>query len=135
MSRPPRRKRAWRVRLGARSRAAGRWCEWVAAAWLMARGWQILGFRLRTAAGEIDLLARRGGVLAVVEVKRRATIAAALEALGPWQRRRLLAAAQVLAARRPSLAGLDVRLDLFAFAPGCLPRHFPGLIVDEPMGS
>lgn len=135
MSAAPRRKRAWRVRLGARSRQAGRWCEWAAAAWLMVRGWQILGFRLRTAAGEIDLLARRGRVLAVVEVKRRASIAAALEALGPRQRRRLLAAAQALAARRPALAGLDVRLDLFAFAPGCLPRHFPGLIVDEPMGS
>lgn len=135
MSAPPRRKRAWRVRLGARSRAQGRWCEWLAAAWLMARGWQILGFRLRTPAGEIDLLARRGPVLAVVEVKRRATIAEALAALGPRQRRRLVAAAAGLAARRPALAGLDVRLDLFAFAPGCLPRHFPGLIVDETTGS
>lgn len=129
---PLRPKRPWRMRLGARARRQGRWAEVVAAAWLMAHGWQVLGFRLKAGPGEIDLLVRRGRVLAVVEVKRRATLAAALESLGPAQRRRLLAAGRALMARRPALRDLDLRLDLFAFAPRCLPRHFPGLIVDEP---
>lgn len=89
----------------------------------MAKGYRLLGFRLRTRAGEIDLLALREGVVAVVEVKRRRTLAEALEAVSWGQRRRLAAAARSIAAGRPELAGAPVRLDLIALAPGRLPRH------------
>jgi len=91
----------------------------------MAKGYRILGFRLKTPQAEIDLLALRGGVLAVVEVKRRTTIAAALEAVSADQRDRLRRAGANLAARRPGLQGAAVRLDLIALAPGRLPRHSP----------
>ncbi len=124
-------KRPWRVRLGARSRAAGRLAEVWAALWLMAKGYQVLGFRLKAGPGEIDLLARRGRTLAVVEVKRRETLEAAIDSLMPAQRSRLLKAARALAARRRGLQGLDLRLDVFAFAPGHFPRHFRGLIVED----
>jgi|GEM_PF-124379 len=97
--------------------------EWLAALWLMSRGYQILGFRLKSRAGEIDILARRGRVLAVVEVKRRATMAAALTALGPQQLARLRASGQAVARGRPGLAGLSLRLDMVALAPGRIPRH------------
>ncbi len=113
---------ARRIR-GGKAREDGRASEFVAAFWLMATGWRILAFRLKTPQGEIDLLARRGRVLAVIEVKRRATIEAALEAVGHRQRQRLRAAAENLAAKRSDLAGLSVRLDLIALAPGRLPRH------------
>jgi putative endonuclease len=89
----------------------------------MARGYRILGFRLKTPQAEIDLLALKGGVVAVIEVKRRRTLAEALEAVSYAQRRRLLAAAEGIRARRPDLAHLPVRLDLIALAPGRLPRH------------
>ena len=108
---------------GGRARKDGRASEFVAAFWLMATGWRILAFRLKTPQGEIDLLARRGGVLAVIEVKRRRTIAEALEAVTRRQRLRLRAAAENLAAKRPDLARLSVRLDLIALAPGRWPRH------------
>lgn len=114
-----------RRRRGGRARQDGRWAEVVAALWLMARGWRILGFRLKSREGEIDLLARRGQVLAVVEVKRRTTIEAALAAVGPAQQARLVRAAKAVAARRPDLAGLFVRLDMVALAPGRWPRHIP----------
>lgn len=110
---------------GAAARLAGRKGEVWAAIWLMAKGYRILGFRLKTPQAEIDLLAMRGSVLAVVEVKRRASLAAALEAVGSDQRQRLRRAGVTLAARRPSLAGASVRLDLMALAPGKLPRHIP----------
>ena len=97
--------------------------EWLAALWLMGRGYQILGFRLKSRAGEIDILARRGKILAVVEVKRRATLAAALTALGPQQLARLRASARAVARGRPALAGLTLRLDMVALAPGRFPRH------------
>ena len=110
---------------GAAARAAGRRGEVLAALMLMAKGYRILGFRLRAPQAEIDLLAKRGGVLAVVEVKQRADIETALEAVSVDQRERLRRAAVTLAARRPSLAGASIRLDLIALAPGRLPRHIP----------
>ena len=122
--------RPWRRDLGARSRRAGRLAETVAAAWLLLKGYQILGFRLRSGRGDIDILARRGRVLALVEVKRRETPEAALDSLGRDQRERLIRAGQALVQKRKSLAGFDLRLDVIAFAPGHLPRHFRGLIVD-----
>ncbi len=108
---------------GARARDQGRAGEWIAALWLMAKGYQILGFRLRTRQGEVDLLVRRGKVLAVVEVKRRATLALALDAISHTQRERLLRAGRSLAANRPALRHLALRLDLIALAPGAFPRH------------
>lgn len=114
-----------RTRRGAIARRAGRRSEWVAAAWLMAKGYRILGFRLKTPQAEIDLLAVRGRVLAVVEVKRRADLLSALEAVGRDQRERLRRAGASLAAKRPRLSGASVRLDLLALAPGRLPRHIP----------
>ncbi len=112
-----------RRRRGTAARLTGRRAELLAAILLMAKGYRILGFRLKTPQGEIDLLARRGGVLAVVEVKIRATLEAALEAVGAEQRRRLRRAASQIAARRPGLRQARVRLDLIAMAPGRWPRH------------
>lgn len=51
----------------------GRQAERLAGWWLRLKGWQIVGRRLRTPAGEVDLVARRGSMLAFVEVKARAT--------------------------------------------------------------
>lgn len=114
--------RSERGRLG---RLAGRRGEVWAAVWLMLKGYRILGFRLKTPQAEIDLLALRGRVLAVVEVKRRRTLLEAMETVTFDQRERLRRAGAMLAARRPSLAGAAVRLDLIALAPGRLPRHSP----------
>lgn len=114
-----------RAARGAAARLSGRRSEVVAAVWLMLKGYRILGFRLKTPQAEIDLLALRGRTLAVVEVKRRMDIATALETVTFDQRDRLRRAGAMLAARRPSLAGAAVRLDLMALAPGRLPMHIP----------
>ena len=108
---------------GLAARRSGRRAEIFCALWLMAKGYRILGFRLKTPQGEIDLLAQKGGVIVVVEVKRRVSLETALAAVTWRQRERLVRAAQGLAARRPALAGAAVRLDLIALAPGRLPRH------------
>ena len=110
---------------GTAARLSGRRGEVLAAVLLMAKGYRILGFRLKTPRAEIDLLAVRRGVLAVVEVKRRTTLAAALETVTFDQRERLRRAGLALAASRPALKGASVRLDLIALAPGRLPRHIP----------
>ncbi|MGH7022082.1 MAG: YraN family protein [Caulobacteraceae bacterium] len=108
---------------GTLARRDGRRGEMLCAVLLMAKGYRIIGFRMKTAQAEIDLLAVRRGVVAVIEVKRRTSMEAALEAVTPRQRDRLLAAARSIAVRRPDLADAPVRMDLIALAPGRWPRH------------
>ncbi len=112
-----------RVLRGAKARRDGRRAEWLCALILMAKGYRLLGFRLRSPLGEIDLLAAKAGVVAVVEVKRRRTLEEALSALSFKQRERLRRAARAAVARRPNLRDAPIRLDLFALAPGRWPRH------------
>jgi len=112
---------------GTLARRSGRRAEVWVALWLMARGYRLLGFRLRTPQGEIDILARRGGVVAVIEVKRRTDIEAAREAITWRQHERLRRAAESLTTRRPDLAGLPIRIDLVALAPGRWPQHIPDI--------
>ena len=108
---------------GREARRTGRRAEVFCALWLIAKGYRILGFRLRTQQGEIDLLALRRGVVVIVEVKRRADLADALDAVGWRQRERLRRAALSVTARRADLAGAAIRIDLIALAPGRRPRH------------
>ncbi len=111
---------------GTAARQSGRRAEWLAALWLLAKGYRILGFRLKTQQGEIDLLVQRGEVLAAVEVKTRASLETALEAVSLQQRQRLRRALTSFAARRDALKTARIRLDLMALAPGRFPRHIPG---------
>ena len=110
----------------ARRRAAlrrGRWAERLAALWLIAKGYRILARNQRTPFGEIDLVARRGRVVALVEVKTRTTPAAAREALRPMQQQRIARAGAWYVARRPPLQGFDVRCDLVVVAAWRRPVH------------
>jgi putative endonuclease len=86
--------------------------EEVAAKELVAEGWVVRARRLRTPAGEIDLIAERDGLLAIVEVKTRPTLAAAAGALAPRQRARLLAAAEIALAAHPDWGRAGVRFDV-----------------------
>lgn len=86
--------------------------EAIAAAALQADGWIVLAQRLRTDAGEVDLLAERDGVLAVVEVKARARLTQAAQAVSPRQRARLLAAAEIILVDHPEWGRAGVRCDI-----------------------
>ena len=110
---------------GAKAHSEGLGAETLAALWLMLRGWRVLGMRMKTPMGEIDLLVRRRAVVAVVEVKRRRTLDEALGAVSRAQRGRLRRAGQTLVARRSDLVGCSVRLDLVAIGSRRLPRHIP----------
>lgn len=108
------RRRAWRY---------GRLGEMLCAGVLIAKGYRVLARRRRTAAGEIDIIARRHGVLAFVEVKARRDAGHAVAAVGPRQRRRIERAAGAFVGRRPELAGLDWRFDVMVVTPWGWPRH------------
>ena len=101
-----------RARRGRVAQALGVGAETLACDALCKDGWIILGRRLRTAAGEIDIAAERDGVLAIVEVKARPTLAEAAFALSARQRRRLLLAAEILLAEHPDRGREGVRFDV-----------------------
>ncbi len=106
-----------------RAYGRGRRAETLAACWLRLKGYRILARGFRAPAGEIDLIARRRGVLALVEVKERPSLGDAHAAIQPRQRRRIERAAEVFLQRNPALAGLDVRFDAVLLAPRRLPHH------------
>jgi putative endonuclease len=101
----------------------GRRAETLAAWWLRFKGYRILARGFRVAAGEIDLIARRGRLIALVEVKARPTLDQARNAILPRQRERIARAAEVFLQRHPELAGLSLRFDVVLLAPGQRPHH------------
>jgi putative endonuclease len=107
-----------------RAERRGRFAEWMCLWHLRLRGWRIVAQGWRCPAGEIDIVARRGRVLAIIEVKSRGEVAVAAHALTPRQRRRIARAAEALLISRPDLGGLDLRFDLMLVAPKRLPRHW-----------
>lgn len=124
---PPAIKADWRQAAGGRAFRDGHGAEWIAAAWLVLKGYRILGFRLKAPGAEIDILAQKGPILAVVEVKRRRTPGEARLALSADQRERLRLAGERLLRQRPGLRGLRLRLDIVTLASGRFPRHRRGL--------
>ncbi|HTI79937.1 MAG TPA: YraN family protein [Acetobacteraceae bacterium] len=75
-------------------------------------GFTVLAQRLRTAAGEIDIVAATPDLLSIVEVKARPTLADAAFALGRRQQARLLAAAEIMLAEHPEWIRRGMRFDL-----------------------
>jgi putative endonuclease len=114
----------------------GRRSETLAALMLMLKGYRILGRRVRSRFGEIDLIARSpSGILCFVEVKARDATEVAIESVRMSQQVRIGRAAQLYVAHRPALAAKGVRFDVVTVAPGRLPRHFPGAWHPEEWGG
>ena len=105
-----------------RAERAGRIGETAPAWWLRLKGWQVLARRVRTPLGEVDLVVRRPGLVAFVEVKARATAAELDFAIDHRRLARVAAAAELLASTymRP---GDDMRVDVILLARGRHLRH------------
>ncbi|ADZ68476.1 YraN family protein [Polymorphum gilvum] len=126
MSQPPAgpdldRRRAYRLGLGAETLAA-----WA----LRLKGWRILARRFKAGPGEIDLVARKGNIVAFVEVKARRSRDAALEAITPASRRRIVRAAKVFVARHPKAVFHTLRFDVVLVVPGRWPEHIEDAFPD-----
>lgn len=106
-----------------KSEAAGRRAERLAAWYLRAKAYRILGQRFKTPMGEIDLIAKRGASLVFVEVKQRASERAAREAITPNQRARILKAAGLYLAQNPQFMHCEQRVDALLLVPGRWPVH------------
>ncbi len=115
MSQAPRR-RAYRF-----GQFAETLCVWS----LRLRGYSVLARRFDARVGELDIVARRGGVLAIVEVKARRAGDDGDDGdmLTTHQCSRIERAAEAYVARHRQLAGLDMRFDLMVVRPWRPPRH------------
>jgi putative endonuclease len=110
----PERVAAFRTGLSAEARAA---------ALLIAKGYRILAKRFRTPHGEIDIIARKRGLVAFVEVKARASLDDAAYAVTPRQQQRIIDAAQAWLMAHPDHAEFELRFDAILVAPRSMPRH------------
>ena len=97
--------------------------ESIAVLLLRLKGYSVIARRYAVSGGEIDLIARRGGSIAFVEVKARADLDDAATAISATKRRRIARAARVWLSRNPWAAGLTLRGDAVFVAPRRLPRH------------
>ena len=104
----------------------GRGAETLGCWYLRLHGWRILARRARVPGGEVDIVARRGRVLAFIEVKARATENEAALALDEWRLRRVAVAAERLAPRYLN-DGDDLRIDALFVVPGRWPKHLPNV--------
>lgn len=118
---------AARRQRGIKSRKRGKWAEVLCVLSLSLRGWRVMDRAVvtgrGTGAGEIDIIARRGRVLAFIEVKARPDLDQAAAAISPAQQQRLVRGAEAYLARHPQFAGLEPRFDAMLVAPGRWPRH------------
>lgn len=97
--------------------------EWLAAIALMAKGFRIVARRYRTKLGEIDLIARRGDLVLIVEVKARKTLIEAMDAIRRQSERRIEGAADLWLSRQRDHAKLSLRFDMVAVLPWRWPVH------------
>ncbi len=104
----------------------GRTAETIACWYLRLHGWHILARRARVPGGEVDIIARRGRMVAFVEVKARAEAETAAFALDEWRLRRVVVAAERLAPRYMR-EGDDVRIDAIFIVPFRWPRHLANI--------
>lgn len=113
------------------SHALGVVAELQAARFLEHLGYCILGVRVRTKGGELDLVAMHGDTLVIVEVKARAQAIAALESITPAKRGRIERATEALLAEPEKIHGLDltntpnIRFDVVVVTPHNQPHHLP----------
>ena len=103
----------------------GHLAEGFAALALRLRGWRVLARRHRARGGEVDIVARRGRLVAMVEVKARRTLAESVDAVSPTAWRRIAAAGDDWLARRPDATTLSVRYDLVAVPTPIRPWRWP----------
>ena len=104
----------------------GVWSERLAALSLILKGYRIMAMRYRTPMGEIDLIARKGDLIAFVEVKARASRESAIHAVNGQSQRRIRAAADSWLAGQPDHGRLSWRFDIVTVRPLSWPEHFEG---------
>ena len=89
---------------------AGRRAENLACLYLRLKGYRILERRFKVKGGEVDIIAKRGSTIAMIEVKQRKSHAAAEISVSAENQSRLMDAAEIYINRTRSLRDVDFEL-------------------------
>lgn len=108
-------------RQGRQSWRKGLLAEYLALIFLKLKGYKILGRRLKTPVGEIDILCQKNKTLIVVEVKYRSTIEAAAHSISRRQMERLSKTVQWIMGSKYSM--MKIRFDVLFITPYKIPKH------------
>jgi putative endonuclease len=115
----PKKQKAYNFGLGA---------EKLAALFLMIKGYRIISRRYRNPRGEIDIIAKKGKTLVIVEVKARKDFSSCAYSITPWKQKKILLATEWLIGGG-KIAGLNItsehniRFDAILVIPKRLPKH------------
>ena len=101
----------------------GALAEYRAALSLLLKGYRIVAFRYRTKLGEIDIIARKGDLVACVEVKARRSLDDSVFAVSLPSQRRIRAASDLWLSKQPDSARLSLRYDIVSVTPWRWPVH------------
>lgn len=118
-----RKKSSHRSRRGKQSHRRGHRAELLCCLALWFKGYRILTRRYKTHQGEIDIVARKGKVLAFIEVKARPDMSKAAEAVNPFQQARMARTAALYHAHNRGLSKLQMRFDVMLVLPWRWPTH------------
>ena len=111
-----------------RRRKAQRWghvSEWLAAFALTLKGYRIVAMRYKTKLGEVDLIAKRGDLIAMVEVKARNDVMSAVDAVTHESQTRIRSAGDLWLSKQACAAQYSIRYDIIAVRPWRWPTHLP----------
>jgi putative endonuclease len=106
-----------------RAERKGRNAEFVARLWLMIKGYRILEIRFKTKVGEIDIIAKKGKTIAIIEVKTRKSKTTAIEAINANQRRRIERSTEFWLKKSGYSQTISPRFDIIAIVPKRFPIH------------
>jgi len=102
----------------------GYWAEYLAATSLLLKGYRILSLRYKTKLGEIDLIAKKGNLIIIVEVKARKTVSEAVDSVTHQSKQRIENAADLWLAKQRTPHLYSMRFDIVAVRPWAWPTHF-----------
>lgn len=108
------RRRAWRKGIKA---------EWFAGWMLRLTGHRIVATRYKTRFGEVDLIARKGDLILMVEVKARNSVEQAVDAVTWTAQQRIRTASDVWLSKQRDHDRLSIRYDIIAVVPWRMPIH------------
>lgn len=102
----------------------GHFAEYVAAAYLILKGYRIANLRYKTKSGEIDIIARKRDLAIFIEVKARSDVQKGVDAVSYQSQSRIKNASDLWLAKQKNPHLISQRYDIIVIRPWQLPVHF-----------